>query len=169
VKIEAAPLPAGSLLALHSAPGDRTDCFTAVVPGHVALEAYVEVFYTSRGFLPERVFLRLLGRGASALEVAALARGESKTFAAWRVEARGERELLLADWLGRTRSWLMVEPLDDGRTRLRFGSGIVGRAGPRAERALFRLLLPVHAVYSRLLLRAAATRLGRPPATARRP
>jgi len=85
---------------------------------------------------------------------------ESDRFAAWRVEARGERELLLQDWLGRTRSWLMAEPLADGGTRLCFGSGIVRREGrgleARLERGLFRALLPGRAVYSRALLRAGA-------------
>src|SRR6187399_3075532 len=94
-----------------------------------------------------------VGRGASPADARRLAAGESDRFAAWRVEARSERELLLQDWLGRTRSWLAVEPLAGGGTRLCFGSGIIRREGrglgARVERGLFRALLPGHAVYSR--------------------
>jgi AcrR family transcriptional regulator len=157
--IRARPLPEASLLARHSRPGDHGDCYTVEVPGAVALEAFVEAFYTSRGFLPERLVLYLVGRGASAADARRLARAETDRFAAWRVEAREPRELLLQDWLGRTRSWLMVEPLAGGRTRLCFGSGIIRREGrglaARVERGLFRALLPGHAVYSRVLLGAA--------------
>lgn len=158
--VQARPLPPDSLLARHSRPGDRTDCYTIDVPAAVGLEAFVEAFYTSRGFLPERLFLYLLGRGASAADARTLARGETSRFAAWRVEAREERELLLIDYLGRTRSWLKAEALPPGGTRLHFGSGILRRegegAGDRVERGLFRLLLPLHARYSGLLLAAAA-------------
>jgi hypothetical protein len=156
------PLPPDSLLARHSRPGDHADCYTIDVPGVVGLEAFVEAFYTSRGFLPERLVLYLVGRGASAADARMLASGGADRFAAWQVEARAERELLLLDYLGRTRSWLGVEPLPPGGTRLHFGSGIIrregDRTGDRAERGLFRLLLPFHARYSRLLLSAAARR-----------
>ena len=158
--IQARPLPPDSLLARHSRPGDHTDCYTIDVPGAVGLEAFVEAFYTSRGFLPERLFLYLLGRGATPADARTLARGETDRFAAWSVEARATSELLLLDYLGRTRSWLRAEPLPSGGTRLHFGSGIIRRegerVGDRAERGLFRLLLPLHARYSRLLLGAAA-------------
>ena len=158
--IRARPLPPDSLLALHSGPGDHTDCYTLDVPHAVALEALVEAFYTSRGFLPERLFLSLIGRGAGAAEARALARGETDRFAAWRVEARSGSELLMADFMGRTRSWLMVEPLGVSATRLHFGSGVIRRdgrgPGARLERGLVRLLLPGHALYSRALLRSAA-------------
>ena len=160
--IEARPLPPESLLARRARPGDHADCYTVDVPGAVGLGAFVEAFYTSRGFLPERLFLYLVGRGSTAADARTLARGETMRFAAWRVEARGTSELLLADTLGRTRSWLAVEPLPSGGTRLHFGSGILRRegdgAGDRAEWGLFRLLLPFHARYSCLLLSAAARR-----------
>ena len=160
--IQARPLPTDSLLARHSRPGDHADCYTIDVPGAVGLEAFVEAFYTSRGFLPERLVLYLVGRGASAADARTLAQGGADRFAAWRVEARTASELLLADTLGRTRSWLKAELLPSGGTRLHFGSGIVRREGDgfghRVERGLFRSLLPVHARYTRLLLSAAAGR-----------
>lgn len=162
--IETRPLPQDSLLARHSAPGDHTDCYAAEVPGAVGLAGLIEAFYTSRGFLPERLFLSLLVRGASKADARALARAETERFAAWRVEARGEHELLLQDYLGRTRSWLRAEPLARGGTRLWFGSGVIRRegqgGGARTERTLFRALLPLHAAYSRVLLGSAVRGIG---------
>ena len=35
------------------------------MPGAVGLAAYVEAFYCSRGFLPERLILYCIGRGAT--------------------------------------------------------------------------------------------------------
>jgi AcrR family transcriptional regulator len=161
--IQARPLPSDSLLARHSRPGDHADCYTTDVPGAVGLAAFVEAFYTSRGFLPERLALYLVGRGANAADARTLAQGGADHFAAWRVEARTERELLLLDYLGRTRSWLSAEPLPSGGTRLHFGSGIIRREGDgpgdRMERGLFQALLPFHARYSRVLLSEAARRL----------
>ncbi len=143
-------------------PGTTPTATRAEVPGAVALGEFVEAFYCSRAFLPERLFLYLLGGGATLADARRLARGE-RAFAAWHVLARTERELLLEDWLGRTRSWLMAEPLADGGTRLCFGSGIMPRDGrelaARAENAAFRALLPGHAAYSWLLLGAAVNGL----------
>jgi hypothetical protein len=154
------PLPPASLLARHAAPGDHVDCYTVELPRAVGLEEFVTAFYSSVGFLPERLVLALIGRGGTLAEARALARGEASRFAAWRVEARGEHELLLIDYLGRTRSWLMAELLSSGDTRLHFGSGILRRQGDkprdRLERGLFRALLPFHALYSPVLLGAAA-------------
>lgn len=160
--VRRAPLPEDSLLARHARPGDHTDCYTADVPGEVSLADYVEAFYCSRGFLPERFALALIGRGATSADARALARGDADRFAAWHELARGECEVLLLDFLGRTCSWLAVKPLATG-TRLCFGTGIVRRDGDRprarAENAAFRALLPFHAGYSRVLLGAAARRL----------
>ncbi len=158
------PLPPASLLARHAAPGDHGDCYALELQRAIGLEEFVTAFYSSAGFLPERLVLALIGRGGSLAEARALARGEATRFAAWRVEARSEHELLLIDYLGRTRSWLMAEPLASGATRLHFGSGIIRREGgkplDRFERGLFRALLPFHALYSRVLLKAAARALG---------
>jgi hypothetical protein len=55
-----------------------------------------------------------------------LARGETDRFAAWRIEAPTGRELLMVVYLGRTNSWLRVEPLSAAETRLpRILSGIL--------------------------------------------
>ena len=62
--------------------------------------------------------------------------------------------LLMCDVAGSTRSWLMTAPAGKG-TRLYFGSAVVrSRQG-----GLFRALLGFHQLYSRILLRAAASRV----------
>jgi hypothetical protein len=95
-----------------------------------------------------------------------LAAGTTDSFAAWRVEQRAERQLLLCDFLGRTRSWLMVAPLDTAQragTRLYFGSAVMpvqsGRAGKPTLGLVFRALLGFHKIYSQVLLHAAGARL----------
>jgi hypothetical protein len=70
----------------------------------------------------------------------------------------------LRDFLGNTRSWLMVEPRQDGGvTRLYFGSAVVPRTdrrtGQRRLKRRFRVLLGFHERYSRALLAAARARL----------
>jgi len=157
-KVGAAPLPSDSLLARHSVAGDHTDCYATEVPRAVTLEEFVSAFYLSFGFVPERLMLYLIGRGGSPADARALAAGETDRFAAWSVEARGEHELLLSDFLGRTRSWLKAQPLANGGTRLHFGSGVRWRGDGDG---VFRALLGFHAAYSRVLLRAAAQRLAR--------
>jgi hypothetical protein len=94
-----------------------------------------------------------------------LAQGRIVEFAAWRVERRDGGQLLLSDFRGRTRSWLMAEPLTGGeqtRTRLHFGSAVVPVAGSSGEPRLgfaFSALLGFHKLYSRILLSAARRRL----------
>jgi hypothetical protein len=94
-------------------------------------------------------------------------------FSAWRVEKQSPSELLLADFTGRTRSWLMAEPVEapdqPPSTRLYFGSAVVplrfeaGRAGNVGQKPrmgwVFHALLSFHRLYSRLLLGAASRRL----------
>ena len=81
-------------------------------------------------------------------------RRELDAFAAWRVEDRAEDQLLLCDLPGRTRSWLMAAS-EGTRTLLYFGSAIVPLSPG------YRALLGFHKLYSRVLLRAAKSRLER--------
>ncbi len=90
--------------------------------------------------------------------------GKRDTFAAWTVEARAPDQLLLCDFMGRTRSWLMVAPAEaPGGTRLYFGSVVVpernATTGETAMPATHSRLLGFHRLYSRMLLSAAARRL----------
>ncbi len=107
--------------------------------------------------LPEHA---LLGRYAHG--------GELNSFAAWGVEERSVNQLLMSDFKGRTRSWLMVAPVQSGgatATRLYFGSAvvpIVNKASGQARLGFaFSALLGFHKLYSRVLLRAACSRLAR--------
>ncbi|MBC8026654.1 MAG: hypothetical protein H7Y89_11710, partial [Steroidobacteraceae bacterium] len=78
-------------------------------------------------------------------------------FAAWTVERRAEDQLLLCDFQGKTRSWLMVE-LKGGTSRLYFGSAVVKPRGSNGEKRMtggFQVLLGFHKRYSHALLSAA--------------
>ena len=72
----------------------------------------------------------------------------------------------MCDLHGRTRSWLMVAPLQTDRgpaTRLYFGSAAVAvKSAPTGTPTLrvgFRALLGFHKMYSKALLSAAKSRL----------
>lgn len=153
-------LPPGSLLAEFCGPEDYRDCFERTVPGNVSLGELIERFYCSMAFRPERVLLGLIGRGASNLDAAALARGEADGIAAWKVVGRREpprssskavaqqgHEILLQDFQGATASWLSVRPGADAATALLFGSWV-----GKPDRALIKALMPFHRWYSRVLL-----------------
>ena len=78
------------------------------------------------------------------------------------MEGQDGTQILLGDFSGRTKSWLMVAPLDDTGTRLYFGSAVVparSRDGQRRMGWVFHALLGFHRLYSRLLLQAACSRL----------
>jgi len=95
-----------------------------------------------------------------------LASGASDSFAAWRVEERSAHQLLVCDFLSYTRSWLMIDPADNGATRLYFGTAVVPArdrvSGQATWSFTFKALLGFHKLYSRALLYAARSRLERP-------
>lgn len=161
-------LPATSLLHKYRQEGAYTDCYVAEVGGSVSQSAFIEAFYTTLLFKAERVILDwFAARPSSDIEANRLAEGASCSFAAWRVEGRTADQLLLADFTGRTRSWLMAAPVGGTglgmRTRLYFGSAVVARVDARTGRRkmgfAFHALLGLHRLYSRLLLRAARSRV----------
>lgn len=156
-------LPDSALLEKYqSQPGCYTDCYSVAVDAAVSLESFVYAFYTTWLFKVERQLLRLAGRPSTDDEARALAAWRTDTFAAWKSEERSSNQILLSDYAGRTRSWLMVKPGGSG-TRLYFGSAVVPsvqtpNGQPRLS-ALFRLLLGFHKLYSRALLSLSARRL----------
>ena len=159
------PLPGHALLARYGGEQGYADCYVATVPRPVSQAEYVEAFYTTGLFKVERRILAVLARRPSTdAQAGELARGLRDRFAAWTVEDRGPDQLLLADAVGGTRSWLMTEPDGRGGTRLYFGSAVVprrrsdGSARPRMG-FLFHALLGFHKRYSRALLSAAGARL----------
>ena len=155
------PLPDASLLRACTGAGHYADCYAADLPHAVSHAQYVEAFYTTWLFKLERWILGwAVARPSTDAQARQLAAGTLDAFAAWSVEQRAPDQLLLRDMFGRTRSWLMVEPLPGGGTRLYFGSGVGSRRDGRPGGA-FNLLLGFHKLYSRLLLGAARRRLQR--------
>jgi len=152
-RVTACDVPEGSLLALFGGPEDYRDCFCREVPGAVDLSTFIERFYCSMAFLPERMVLGAMGRGASSADARPLARGG---FGVWEVVERRESQILLESRGTGTASWLSVEPLGGsgqppsrsqaaGQTRLLFGSW-VGGVGQSAWRFMQR----PHHIYARV-------------------
>ena len=159
-------LPANALLVRYANDGGYADCFVTDVPFSITQADYVEAFYTTWLFKLERLVLLLVAKPSTDAHARQLARGERTTFAAWSVEAREPDQLLVCDYQGKTRSWLMIEPVFDNgaaMTRLYFGTGIVPvtdrKSGGRGMSLFFRPLLRFHKHYARALLRAARARL----------
>jgi hypothetical protein len=124
---------------------------------------FVTAFYTTSLFKLERFILTwTVSKPSTDAQVQQLADGLLNTFAAWTVEARSEDQLLMCDYQSRTRSWLMVLPVQTG-TRLYFGSAVVPRVHARTGKAtlglILQLLLGFHRLYSVALLSAARLRL----------
>lgn len=144
--------------------GHYGDCFSASVDRAVTLSEFVLAFYTSPVFRVERLILRILAGAASTDgEARALAEGRGESFAVWTVGARTVDQLLMCDRYGKTRSWFRVVPLAASGTVLQFGSAVAGR--PRGDGAwgmsrTFGVLLGLHRMYSRALLKVAARRCG---------
>lgn len=159
--------PANALHKRYEAQGGYVDCYTTVVRGSVTHQQFVQAFYTTLLFKQERlILLLLLGKPSTDWEVHRLASGKTNRFAAWTVEERAENQLLMCDFLSRTRSWLMVAPEvlnGDVATRLYFGSVVVRRKDQRTGELkmtpFFKTLMPFHKIYSRGLLAAAKARL----------
>jgi hypothetical protein len=151
------------------------DCYVTQVVRHVSHAEYVEAFYTTALFKVERLLLAwLVAKPSTDIQAARLAAGALGSFAAWSVEERTANQLLMCDFQGRTRSWLMVAPAQgasSGATLLYFGSAVVPttstQAGARPLGPVFGLLLVFHKLYSRALLFAARSRLMRQQAPGR--
>jgi hypothetical protein len=157
--VEVAKLPDDAMLGRYGGDdGSYTDCYSAEVSGSVELSDYIRVFYTSPVFKLERLILSVLvSKPSTDTQVNELAAGERNSFAAWNVEDRDSKQILLSDFRGRTCSWLMVVPLPGiHSTRLYFGSAVVfgmNASGEPAKPTLaFRLLSGFHRLYSRILL-----------------
>ena len=167
VSIEACELPYDALLRRYLDRGAYADCYVTELARPVQQAEYVEAFYTTSVFKLERLLLSwLVARPSTDAQARELASGHLTTFAAWNVEARETNQVLLSDFQGRTCSWLMTRPASGNRsTALYFGSAVVPivdkRSGQRRMGLAFRALLGFHRLYSRILLRAAVSRLAR--------
>jgi hypothetical protein len=162
-------LPADALLSRYAGSGAYADCYVADIAKSISHAEFVEAFYTTSVFKLERWLLRALAaRPSTDAQARQLALGEIASFAAWFVEGRTPSQLLLSDFTGRTKSWLMVAaPIDASstHTRLFFGSAVVATRSTRTGRDslgfAFKALLGFHKLYSQVLLRAALSRLCR--------
>ncbi len=166
--IQAKDLPRASLLSPYQAAGAYTDCYSTVVPRQVSLADFVEAFYNSIVFRPERWILRwAVNRPSNNAQARQLADGLLDRYAAWTVEARAPDQVLLCDLTHRTRSWLMVERMaaEPPETRLYFGSAVVPKRDPVTGKSdsdwHFRALMGFHRAYSQMLLTGAASSLRR--------
>ena len=175
--IQVCALPEEALLTKYAPGGAYTDCYTAEVARPVSHAEFVEAFYTGSLFKLERRLLAWFAyRPSTDAQANELDAGAVGTFAAWRVEERSATQLLMCDFTGRTRSWLMVAPAGIGsspRTRLYFGSAVVTVAQKQSGQAMlgFRSkgLLGFHKLYSRALLSEARSRLARYTSTQQAP
>jgi len=158
-------LPPSALLRKYDYKGAYADCYVTEIATPVSQAEYVEAFYTTGVFKLERLILRwLVSKPSSDSDARRLAHAEIDSFAAWSVEDRAPNQLLLCDFQHRTRSWLMVAPIesDGAGTRLYFGSAVVPVRAKSGEASLsftYSALLGFHKLYSRILLRAARSRL----------
>ncbi len=167
--VQPCSLPMHSFLRKYQEGLGFADCYCVEVSGHVTQAEFIAAFYTSRLFKLERTLLKLLAsKPATDTDATMLATGQVSVFSAWKVEAQTPSQLLLADFTGRTRSWLMTEQVHspsaaNAATRLYFGSAVVPRIAAGAGKPnmgwIFHALLGFHRIYSRLLLRAASRKV----------
>lgn len=160
ISIRKTPVAANSMLGKYtSVAGAYTDCYVTEIPHRVTFSEYIFAFYTTSLFKMERAILKFtVFKPSTDVDAKNLAHGLTDKFAAWTVESRSENEILLCDFLGRTRSWLMVEHAE-GATKLYFGSAVVPKKGSEGLGSISILLLGFHQVYSVLLLYFAKRRL----------
>ncbi len=165
MSIHRCSLPPDAFLQRYAGNDGYADCFRVDVPETIGLGRYVEAFYTTQLFKAERAILPLAGHPSTDTDAALVAKGEASRFAAWHVEARADDQLLMCDVTGRTRSWFKVAPNRDGSTTLYFGSAVIavktGRAGRKSMGPVFKILMPVHVLYSRALLAATKRKIAR--------
>jgi hypothetical protein len=156
-------LPPSALLRKYVYEGAYTDCYVTEIATIVSHAEYVEAFYTTAAFRLERLILKwLVAKPSSDSDVRRLARAEVDSFAAWSVEGRAPDQILLCDFMRRSRSWLMVAPIEEGGTRLYFGSAIVpvrSKSGKAVLGFPFNAMMGFHKLYSRVLLGSARSRL----------
>ncbi len=157
--IQTCPLPNDALLGRYSSKGSYTDGYMTEISMSVSHPQFVNAFYATPLFKLERFILTwTVSKPSTDSQAKQLADGLIDKFAAWTVEARTKNQLLMCDFMSRTRSWLMVVPLEKG-TRLYFGSAVVPGRGKSRLGLGVHLLLGFHKVYSVVLLYAAKVRL----------
>lgn len=165
-KVFESELPSNALSATYKTQGAFVDCYYSEVAKDISLDEYIQAFYTTPLFKLERSFLSLATfEGASDHDALSLSLGKSDRYSIWTVEGREANQIMMRDFTGNTRSWLMVQKASGGKTgtRLYFGSVVVPKGRTESGQAsfggLFHLLGKFHQIYSKALLTAAYKRL----------
>jgi hypothetical protein len=89
-------------------------------------------------------FPMVASRPSTEGQLAQLASGEASEFAAWSVEDKSENQLLLSDFQGQTRSWLMTNDIEteaNDCTKLYIGSVVVPVSNKKNGRTAFGVCL----------------------------
>lgn len=167
LSIEKCKVPSHATLARYTVDGTYTDCYTTEIPGQISSPEFVFAFYTTFLFKLERVILKwTVSKPSTDSEARRLADGDIDKFAAWHVEGRNDNEILMCDFRGRTRSWLMLTPVTTDSvtgTRLYFGSAVVpiqnSKPGGPSLGFGVQALVGFHKIYSVLLLYFAKSRI----------
>lgn len=166
LSVKAGSIPEnGLLMAYADTAGCYTDCFVAEVVGPVGLADLISAFFNTPVFRLERKLLGWFAKSPSRdADVSRLASGVGDSLAMWKVEARGDDQVLMAVGKGPIRTWLMVGPVQPTNvSRLYFGSAVLPVIDPPGGKPkigkMFRLFLGFHMFYSRILLWAAVARL----------
>lgn len=167
LSIQKCLIPVKALLEKYACEGSYADCYWTEIPGRISLSEYIQAFYSTSLFKLERLILELaVAKPSTDIQAGQLARGQRDQFAAWHVEARTNEQILMCDFHGRTRSWLMVDPIEVNnysRTRLYFGSAVVpvrnANTGELQLGTVYKALLGFHRIYSILLLYSARWKL----------
>jgi len=164
-------LPQNALLNRYQQDGSYTDCYYMDIARTVSMSEYVATFYTTPLFKVERKILALFaGKPSTDTHAKELASGQSTRFCAWDVEERASDQLMLRDFLGQTRSWLMVASMVSASTnatpntmRLYFGSAFVPKSrsayGQASFGFTFHAVSGFHKLYTKALMRAAHAKL----------
>ena len=160
-------LPENALLSKYRDSGAYTDCYRTEIAKKVSQADYIRAFYTTIPFKMERTILKwAVSLPSTDEEASLLAESRLEAFAAWDVETRRDDQILLSDYQGRTRSWLMSEPSTssvDDSTRLYFGSAVIPTRSKNTDELRmaksFSVLLQFHRLYSQVLLSSARSRL----------
>ena len=165
-KVIASELPTHALSAPYQEQGAFVDCYYIDIAKDISLDEYIQAFYTTSIFKLERSLLSLaMLKRTKDDEAVELSRGRSDNYSIWTVEGRESNQIMLRDFTGNTRSWLMVEKSSGSEisTRLYFGSVVMPKGKVENVQAsfgvLFHLFGKFHQVYSRALLNAAYRKL----------
>ncbi len=167
-KVIASELPSHALSTSYKEQGAFVDCYYIDITKDISLDKYIQAFYTTAIFKLERSLLSLATfKCTKDDEAIELSLEKSDSYSIWTVEGRQSNQIMLRDFTGNTRSWLMVEKLNENEmsTRLYFGSVVVPKNITENKQAsfgvLFHLFGKFHEIYSRALLNAAFRKLKR--------